>query len=318
MSAHLNDGVDMEELTADEVGGVRRAWYVGERRRNWPNETQIRGKVEAHVLASLVLARVVAAVMPTSGRASDAGYYVACLWQLSARRMRCQRIHHGYLNGPIVLGTAGCATNPGVVSGTVDSSAAVAAPGSTGVTSVASPGWAVTNHGIITAGGNGVTGDALFTLTNSGVITAGDSGALIGGGSTVINSIGGTITGDFTGLSISANGGSTTGGPSTVDNAGTITSAGGFNDAIILGLGGTVTNRSTGTISATGVGVAGDTNPTIVNNFGQILDASTGVGLSAGGTVTNALVRSSPVRRGPSTFQAVSASSSIREACSRA
>ena len=75
------------------------------------------------------------------------------------------------------------------MSGTVDSSAAVAAPGSTGVTSVASPGWAVTNHGIITAGGNGVTGDALFTLTNSGVITAGDSGALIGGGSTVINSI---------------------------------------------------------------------------------------------------------------------------------
>ena len=192
-------------------------------------------------------------------------------------------------NGPIVLGTAGCATNPGVVSGTVDSSAAVAAPGSTGVTSVASPGWAVTNHGIIMAGGNGVTGDALFTLTNSGMITAGSSGALIGGGSTVINSIGGTITGDFTGLSISANGGSTTGGPSTVDNAGTIISAGGFNDAIILGLGGTVTNRSTGTISATGVGVAGDTNPTIVNNFGQILDASTGIGLSAGGTVTNAL-----------------------------
>ena len=66
----------------------------------------------------------------------------------------------------------------------------------------------------------------------------------------------------------------------------------------ILGLGGTVTNRSTGTISATGVGVAGDTNPTIVNNFGQILDASTGVGLSAGGTVTNALgaVISSPSR----------------------
>jgi outer membrane autotransporter protein len=192
-------------------------------------------------------------------------------------------------NGPIVLGTAGCATNPGVVSGTVDSSATVAAPGSTGVTSVASPGWAVTNHGIITAGGNGVTGDAFFTLTNSGVITAGDSGALIGGGSTVVNSVGGTIAGDFTGLSISANGGSTSGGPSTVDNAGTITSTGGFNDAIILGLGGTVTNRSTGTISATGVGVAGDTNPTTVNNFGQILDASTGVGLSAGGTVTNAL-----------------------------
>jgi outer membrane autotransporter protein len=192
-------------------------------------------------------------------------------------------------NGPIVLGTAGCATNPGVMSGTVDSGAAVAAPGSTGVTSVASPSWAVTNHGTITADGNGVTGDASFRLTNSGMITAGDSGALIGGGSTVVNSFGGTIAGGFTGLSISGNGGSTSGGPSMVDNAGTISSTGGFNDAIDLGLGGTVTNQSTGTISATGVGVAGANNPTIVNNLGQILDASTAIGLSAGGTVTNAL-----------------------------
>ena len=104
-----------------------------------------------------------------------------------------------------------------------------------------------------------------------------------------MNSIGGLITGGFTGLSISANGGSTSGGPSTVDNAGTIASTSGFNDAILLGLGGTVTNRSTGTISATGVGVAGGVNPTIVNNLGQILDASTAVGLSAGGTVTNGL-----------------------------
>ena len=240
------------------------------------------------MLASMVLARVVAAVMPTSGRAVMLAITLLAFGNSAHATCDANGIITG-ANGPIVLGTAGCATNPGVVSGTVDSSATVAAPGSTGVTSVASPGWAVTNHGIITAGGNGVTGDALFTLTNSGMITAGDSGALIGGGSTVINSIGGTITGDFTGLSISANGGSTSGGPSTVDNAGTITSAGGFNDAIILGLGGTVTNRSTGTISATGVGVAGDTNPTTVNNFGQILDASTGVGLSAGGTVTNAL-----------------------------
>ena len=192
-------------------------------------------------------------------------------------------------NGPIVLGTAGCATNPGVMSGTVVSSATVTAAAGIGVASVASPGWAVTNQGTITASGNAVTGDVSFTLTNSGVITAGSSGALMGGGSTVINSVGATITGNFTGLSISANGGSTSGGPSTVDNAGTITSATGFNDAILLGLGGTVTNRSTGTISASGVGVAGDTNPTIVNNFGQILDASTGIGLSAGGTVTNGL-----------------------------
>ena len=188
----------------------------------------------------------------------------------------------------IVLGTAGCATAPGVTSATVVSGATVTAAG-TGVASVASPDWAVTNHGSITVTGNAVTGDVSFTLTNSGTMSAGLSGALLGGGSTVVNSVGGTITGKFTGLSISANGGSIVGGSSTVDNAGTISSATGFNTAIVLGLGGTVTNRSTGTISANGVGVAGATNPTVVNNSGQILDASTGIGLSAGGSVTNDL-----------------------------
>jgi uncharacterized protein with beta-barrel porin domain len=188
-------------------------------------------------------------------------------------------------NGPIVLGTAGCATNPGVMSGTVVGGATVTSPG-TGITSPIAPGWAVTNQGTITATGNAVTGDVSFTLTNSGVMTAGTSGALLGGGSTVVNLVGGTITGGFDGLSISANGGSTSGGPSAVDNAGTITSTSASSDAILLGLGGTVTNRSTGTITGF-VGVAGDVNPTTVNNFGQIINTSTGVGLSAGGTVTN-------------------------------
>ena len=292
---YLNDGVDMEEFTTDEVRGVGRARYIGGRRRGGPNETRILGKVEARVPASRVLARVIAAVMPTSGRAVTLAITLLAFGKSAHATCDADGSITG-ANGPIVLGTAGCATNPGVMSGTVESGAAVAAPGSTGVTSVASPGWSVANHGIITAGGNGVTGDVSFTLTNSGMITAGDSGALIGGGSTVINSVGGTIAGEFTGLSISDNGGSVSGGPSTVDNAGTISSTSGFNDAIDLGLGGTVTNRSTGTISAVGVGVAGASNPTIVNNFGQILDASTGVGLSAGGTVTNALgaVISSP------------------------
>ena len=244
--------------------------------------------------ASKVLARVVAAVMRTSGRAVMP--LIALLAFGDSAHAACDAM--GFItgaNGPIVLGTAGCATNPGVMSGTVISGTTVASPG-TGVASVASPGWALTNQGIITAGGNGVTGDASFALTNSGMITAGSSGALIGGGSTVINSIGGSIAGGFTGLSISDNGGSTSGGPSTVDNAGTITSTSGFNDAIDLGLGGAVTNRSTGTISATGVGVASANNPTTVHNSGQIIDASTAVGLSAGGTVTNdasALISSS-------------------------
>jgi hypothetical protein len=264
----------MEEFTADEVGGVRRAWYIGGRRHGWPNETQIRGKVEARVPASMVLARVVAAVMPTSGRAVMLAITLLAFGNSAHATCDADGSITG-VNGPIVLGTAGCATAPSVTSATVVGGATVTSGGA-GVASVASPGWAVTNHGTITAGGNGVTGDASFALTNSGMITAGDSGALIGGGSTVVNSFGGTIAGGFTGLSISDNGGSTSGGPSMVDNAGTISSTGGFNDAIDLGLGGTVTNQSTGTISATGVGVAGASNPTTVNNLGQILDASTG------------------------------------------
>jgi outer membrane autotransporter protein len=189
-------------------------------------------------------------------------------------------------NGAIVLGSGGCADAPGNTSATVVGSATITSPG-TGITSVASPGWAVTNQGTITATGNAVSGDVSFTLTNSGTMTAGLSGAVLGGGSTVVNTVGATITAGFVGLSISANGGSTAGGPSTVDNAGLITSTGGFDTAILLGLGGTVTNRSTGTLRANGAGVAGATNPTTVYNAGQILDASTGIGLSAGGTVTN-------------------------------
>jgi hypothetical protein len=77
----------------------------------------------------------------------------------------------------IVLGSGGCATNPGITSATVVSGATVIAAG-TGVASVASPGWTVTNQGTITATGNSVTGDVSFTLTNSGTMTAGLSGAL--------------------------------------------------------------------------------------------------------------------------------------------
>jgi autotransporter-associated beta strand protein len=254
---------------------------------------QINLKRRARVLVTFVDATAagptkpgrVAAVMPAAVRAAILAVALLALGNAAHATCDANGVITG-ANGAIVLGSAGCATNPGVTSATVVSGATVTAAG-TGITSVASPGWTVTNQGIITATGNALTGDVSFTLMNSGMMTAGSSGALLGGGSTVINSIGGTITGAFTGLSISANGGSTSGGPSTVDNAGTISSTSGFNTAIVLGLGGTVTNRSTGIISASGVGVAGATNPTIVNNFGQILDASTGIGLSAGGTVTN-------------------------------
>ena len=228
---------------------------------------------------------LVAAAMPAAVRAVMLAVGLLALGNPAQATCDSNGIITG-ANGATVLGSAGCATAPGITSATVVSGATVTAAG-TGITSVATPGWSVTNQGTITATGNALTGDVSFTLMNSGLMTAGLSGALLGGGSTVINSIGGTITGAFTGLSISANGGSTSGGPSTVDNAGTISSTSGFNTAIVLGLGGTVTNRSTGIIRANGVGVAGATNPTTVDNFGQILDASTGIGLSAGGTVTN-------------------------------
>jgi outer membrane autotransporter protein len=243
--------------------------------------------VRARVSVNTALGRIVAIVMPTSGLAVT--LVITFLAFGNTAHAACDA--NGFItdaNGPIVLGTGGCATAPGVTSAIVVGGATITS-GGTGVASVTSPGWALTNHGAIIATGDAITGDVTFTLMNSGSVTAGLSGALLGGGANVINSIGGTIAGGFTGLSISDNGGSVSGGPSTVDNAGTISSTSGFNDAIDLGLGGTVTNRSTGIISATGVGVAGASNPTTVNNFGQILNASTGVGLSAGGTVTNAL-----------------------------
>ena len=69
--------------------------------------------------ASMVLARVVAAVMPTSGRAVMLA--IALLAFGNSAHATCDA--DGFItgaNGPIVLGTAGCATNPGVMSGTVD------------------------------------------------------------------------------------------------------------------------------------------------------------------------------------------------------
>ena len=91
---------------------------------------------------------------------------------------------NGIITGPnaaIVLGSGGCADAPGNTSAIVVNGATVTSAG-TGIASVASPGWAVTNQGTITATGNAVTGDVSFTLTNSGTITAGLSGALVGGG----------------------------------------------------------------------------------------------------------------------------------------
>lgn len=217
-------------------------------------------------------------------------------------------------NGPIILGTPGCADASGntasVLSGatitnlggdallgpgvawTISNAGAITASGSGinlqaggSITNQANGTINATSHGISTAG----NGTPPITLENFGTITSGSSGGQLLGGATVINHFGAVISGQFTGLSISANGPNPSGGPSLVDNAGTIQSTTGFNDGILLGLGGTVINRSTGLIDGF-LGVAIDTSAGTVDNFGQIgteANTSTAIGLGAGGTVTN-------------------------------
>lgn len=217
------------------------------------------------------------------------------------------------VNGPITLGTPGCADASGntasVLSGaTITNLAGDALLGP----SVA---WTISNAGAITSSGSGInleaggsitnqangtitsTGSGISTagngvppiiLENFGTITAASSGGQLLGGATVINHVGAMISGQFVGLSISANGPNPSGGPSLVDNAGTIKSSAGFNDGILLGLGGTVINRATGLIDGF-IGIAIDAAGT-VDNFGQIgteANTSTAIGLGAGGTVTN-------------------------------
>ena len=80
-------------------------------------------------------------------------------------------------NGAITLGFGVCPAAPGVVPSATVVSGATVTSGGTGVAAPASPGWAVTNQGAITATGNAVTGDVLFTLTNSGSMTAGAQAA---------------------------------------------------------------------------------------------------------------------------------------------
>ena len=83
-----------------------RIFVCATRRHDWPNYTQIRGKVEAHVPASMVLARVVAAVMPTSGRAVMLAITLLAFGNSAHATCDADGFISG-ANGPIVLGTAG-------------------------------------------------------------------------------------------------------------------------------------------------------------------------------------------------------------------
>lgn len=168
-------------------------------------------------------------------------------------------------NGPLILGSGGCATASGGTA-SIEVGASVANPAGDALTA-ATTAWNITNNGLIDASGSGISiqnggsiinslgasitssgGNAIvsagggvpqITLENFGTIQVvnGDSAALLVGGATVINHAGALIEGDFDGLSISANGSSPSGGLSVVDNAGSIISNGGFNDGVLLGLG---------------------------------------------------------------------------------
>jgi uncharacterized protein with beta-barrel porin domain len=158
--------------------------------------------------------------------------------------------------------------------------------------------WNVTNQGVL-HGLNGIRLLSHGTVTNSGSITgSGGVGVYLGGGGSVTNQTGGTISGIVSGVRISGGAGQVTnagtikangygvylGGGGSVTNSGTIT--GGPNGIFVAGTG-TVTNQSKGVISGY-IGLYMSTGT--VTNAGTITGTGThgsGVYLSSGGTVTN-------------------------------
>ena len=143
----------------------------------------------------------------------------------------------------------------------------------------AGPAWSVTNNGTLLGGHTGVFLDtAGSSLTNSKSISGATfDGVQLFNGGTVVNQVGGTISGQQIGINITKNGG-------TVTNAGTIT-AGIYIGA--AGEGGTVTNQAGGKIS-------GDTGIFIGTNAGTVTNAGTitgtgGTSVQFGGTGTNTL-----------------------------
>ncbi|HEX2511126.1 MAG TPA: hypothetical protein VHK44_00850 [Xanthobacteraceae bacterium] len=123
--------------------------------------------------------------------------------------------------------------------------------------------WTVTNNGTLLGGESGVfLGGAGSSLTNSKSISgASVYGVELFNGGTVVNQVGGTISGQQSGIAIINNAG-------TVTNAGIITAQSSGSNGIFLGEGGTVTNQAGGTIS-------GDTGIFIDTFAGTVVNAGT-------------------------------------------
>jgi len=221
------------------------------------------------------------------------------------------------LSAIYILGDAGTVTNFGTINAGVWLQSGGAVTNQTG-------GRIISRS---TSGGYGVGLNAGGTVTNAGTI----SGLLLGidesqGGGTVINQLGGTIAGHYAGVLmgftdkagpggryVTNQAGGTIigytgvlagGAVATVTNAGVIegTVAGTFSNGgitLVVGAGvsmspgGTVTNQSGGTITGASYGVYIGGGAGTVFNSGSIAgNSGAGVGLMAGGFVSNATTRS--------------------------
>ncbi|MBV9978310.1 MAG: VCBS repeat-containing protein [Hyphomicrobiales bacterium] len=178
--------------------------------------------------------------------------------------------------GAFVTGSAGAVTNSGSIAGADGVTLAKGGNVNNGT------GGRITgvNIGVYTEFGS------LGSVTNNGSITASGTagtGVDLGGGGSVANNAGGTISG---GTASGGNGIFASGGPASIANGGSIS---GFH-GVGLAAGGSVTNDSGGSISGQSAGVQITGSAGAVFNGGQIGATGTGgaaVDLEAGGVVTN-------------------------------
>jgi hypothetical protein len=182
--------------------------------------------------------------------------------------------------GPVALGTADnplYVTSTGMVTST---GSADGIDGGTGTT------WTITNAGVVSASsaGNGVSLASSGIISNTGSIS-GKEALLLRGGGSVTNDVGGSISGlGARGFGFGSGAGVyITGGAGTVTNRGTIS---GVGYGVAIGAGGLVTNFSS--ITGGEDGVVAQVAATI-SNYGNITaTVDDGIGLFAGGSVTNA------------------------------
>ncbi len=185
-------------------------------------------------------------------------------------------------------------TGPVVLNPTTDNPLYVTATGTVtstgtadGVDGASGTTWTISNAGLISAAatGNGVALAGSAIVGNTGSIS-GKDGLLLSAGGSVTNNAGGTISGlGPLGAGLSSGAGVYIGGATgTVTNNSSIS---GVAYGVALGAGGMVTNSSSITGGEDGVTIHG-TAGTIANSGNITGTVDDGIGLFAGGSVTNA------------------------------